>query len=84
MKADTHSKIPEGEEERTLEYKEAEKRCNAKYKKDYGQTVKRHLKVSVNVTQLRYSPLKLVGLHGDLEVLWSHQRGVRAAGHVLS
>lgn len=43
----------------------------------------RHLKVSVNVTQLCYSPLKFVHLDGDLEVLGSHQRGVRAAGQIL-
>lgn len=43
---------------------------------------KRYLKVSVNVTQLCYSLVKLVCLHGDLEVLGSHQTGVRA-GHIF-
>lgn len=47
-------------------------KCRAKYKKTVAEGLRRYLKVSVNVTELCDSPLKLVHLHGGLEVLWSH------------
>lgn len=54
-----------------------EHQSRTKCKNDFAPKGKRYLKVSVNVTQLCYSPLKLVCLHGDLEVLRRQQRGVR-------
>lgn len=75
-------KMPEGKKERKKK-RRTHVITQSKIYKWYGQIVKRYLKLSVNVTQLCNSPLKLVHLHGNLKVLGSHQRGVRAAGHMI-